>query len=174
MTEIKRIFRDEHNSAEFDFSAALWASDEIHRVFAATIKNTILSDVDFVAETEDALVLVEYKNALSPDAKKPEKFKPDSDKSTNKIAYKYYDSWIYLDAIGKTQKPIDYVYVVEYPKADRMTRKELRNRIVGLLPFELQKLPQAQKKLIRSFNVLSVDEWNQSEEYGKFPIALLY
>lgn len=174
MTEIKRIFRDEHNSAEFDFSAALWASDEIHRVFAATIKNTILSDVDFVAETEDALVLVEYKNACSPDVEKPEGFKPSSDKMMNKIAYKYYDSWIYLDAIGKTQKPIDYVYVVEYPNADRRTRKELRNRIADLLPFKLQKLPQAQKNLIRSFKVLSVEEWNRDEQYSRFPIALLY
>ena len=66
-----RVFWDETKSCTIDFSAAEWATDAIHDVFQ-TAKLSILCDVDFVAETESELLLVEYKNANLPNAAHPE------------------------------------------------------------------------------------------------------
>lgn len=66
-----RVFWDENKSCTIDFSAAEWATDAIHDVFQAA-KLSILCDVDFVAETESELLLVEYKNANLPNAAHPE------------------------------------------------------------------------------------------------------
>lgn len=163
------IFEDENHKYQFDFSMAIWASDEIHHMFQDNGAQ-ILSDVDFVAETEDSMIFVEYKNANIAGAAKPESFKPSSDKALNKIAYKYYDSWIYLKAIGK-KKPIEYVYILEYPNGDSVSRKMIREKIVNLLLFQLQKQPHIVNKLITSFSVLSIDEWNRNIKYKDFPIS---
>ena len=50
-------------------------------------------------------------------------------------------------------------------------RKRIRNHIADLLPFQLQKLPEIQTELIRSFDVLSIAEWNAHSKYRFFPIT---
>lgn len=167
-----QIYQEENGIYQFDFSAAGWSSDQIHDIFQRNGAG-ILSDVDFAAETAERILLVEYKNANIPGASHPETFDPSGQKLKNKIAYKYYDSWIYLKAIQKG-KPISYVYILEYPRGDVVTRKRIRNEIASLLPFRLQKLKEIQCELINSFEVLSIDEWNRHEEYGVFPISKIH
>ena len=100
----------------------------------------------------------------------PEVFNPLDQKRENKIVLKSYNSWIYLSAAQKC-KPIKYIYILEYPNDDIVTRKRIRNRIADLLPFELQKLPEIKVELIHDFEVLSISEWNTHTQYQEFPIT---
>lgn len=109
-----------------------------------------------------------YKNANIPGAAHPERFNPSNQKTLRKIAFKYYDSWIYLKAIAKN-KPFHYVYILEYPNGDSTSRKAIRNKITDILPFNLQKRPEIRENLIKRFDVLSIAEWN--EQYKEFPIT---
>ena len=168
---MNQIYQDENKAFQFDFSAALWASDALHDTYKCC-KVGILSDVDFIAETDDYIILVEYKNATVPGAARPEAFQPSDQKRENKIAFKYYDSWIYLAAIQKT-KPIKYVYILEYPNSDSVTRRRIRNRIAALLPFRLQLQPEIKIEMIHDFEVLTISEWNSHTLYQAFPITPL-
>ena len=126
-------------------------------------------DVDFLIENSEHILMVEYKNAKIFGAKKKKKFDPNSDDRVNAIAEKYYDALHYLTLLGK-EKPVKYVYVLEYPGGDAVTRKRLRNRIKPLLPFQPQKELNTGKKLIDSFDILSIEQWNQKHPYNKYPI----
>ena len=67
-------------------------------------------------------------------------------------------------------KPVQYIYILEYPNGDVTTRKRLRNRLKMELPFSLQESIGNGKKLIDRVEVLSIDEWNTDNCYGNFPI----
>ena len=164
-----KVFQEENHFYQFDFRAAVWATDELHNLFQNNNAN-ILSDVDFIAETENEIILIEYKNANIPSAVHPEEFKPSEQKRLNKIAHKYYDSWIYLKALSKN-KPIHYVYILEYVNGDSTSRKAIRNKIADLLPFKLQKTLNIPNGMISSFKVLSIEEWNTHDIYKIFPIT---
>lgn len=166
---MSQIYQDENHQFQFDFSSALWATDKLHDIYSKN-KVGILSDVDFVVETEDSILLIEYKNADIPGAVHPEVFNPVDQKRENKIAFKFYDSWIYLSATQK-YKPVKYIYILEYPNDDTVTRKRIRNRIADLLPFKLQKLPEIKMEMIHDFEVLSISEWNAHTQYRAFPIS---
>lgn len=166
-----KIYREENNVYQIDCSKALWSTDELNDIFHNT-GVSILSDVDFIFETEEDIIFVEYKNANISGAVNPDAFKPSEDKSVNKIAYKFYDSLIYILACGH-KKPLKYVYILEYQKGDSTTRKFIRNRISEKLPFRLQKVEGIKKELISSFDVLSIEEWNNSNLYSNFPISLV-
>ena len=166
---MNQIFEEENHVYQFDFSKANWAINSLHDVFSHNIVS-ILSDVDFIAETDNCLILVEYKNSNIPGAVNPEAFNLQSQKLQNKIAYKFYDSWIYLKAIGK-EKPLKYVFIVESPHSDLVMRKMLRDKISNLLPFKLQSSPGIKCKIIEGFDVLSINEWNTHDVYKNFPIT---
>lgn len=168
MAMSNNVFQEENNFYQFDFTSAVWATNELHDIFQNN-KAYILSDVDFIAETENEIILLEYKNANIPSAAHPENFKPSDQKKLQKIAYKYYDSWIYLKVLSKN-KHIHYVYILEYPNGDAISRKAIRNKIVNLLPFDLQKRLNIPHGMIYSFEVLSIEEWNAHSIYKIFPI----
>ena len=46
----------------------------------------------------------------------------------------------------------------------------IRNKIAEILPFKLQKNIGNGNKLIEKVSVLSIDEWNEDENYGRFPL----
>ena len=50
-------------------------------------------------------------------------------------------------------------------------RKELRNRISRILPFQFQKQEAPIKGIIKEFAVLSIDEWNQ--RFQELPITYI-
>lgn len=165
------VYTEENKVYQIDFTSAVWSTDKLNSIFNKTVAS-VLSDVDFIAETETDILFVEYKNASVAGASKPDAFIPSSDKSIFKIAHKFYGSLLYIRACGYT-KPYKYVYILEYPKGDSVTRKLIRNKIASKLPFELQKDPNVTYQLISSFDVLSIDEWNSNPSYSQFPLSLV-
>lgn len=166
--DMNKIFAEENGVYQIDCSNAVWATDQIHEVYHNA--GVQLKDSDFLLEDTETLYLVEYKNANVSNAEKPDAFKPEEDKMINKVVQKFYDSLHYLYLMNKT-KPLVYIYVLEYPKGDVITRKRLRNRMKQKLPFELQNNIGQGKRLIEKVDVLSIDEWNAHEKYGAFPIT---
>lgn len=165
-----RVFWDENKYCTIDFSAAEWATDAIHDVFQAA-KLSILCDVDFVAETESELLLVEYKNANLPNAAHPESFRPWEDKRLNNVARKYFNSLQLLQVMNHgTGKKKRYVYVLECLNGDRVLRKRVRELLAARLPFLLQQQVDLSEPMIDSVDVLNVDEWNKA--YPAFPLRL--
>lgn len=155
------IFKDENNTCQFDFSQSLWATDRLNTIYHDA--KISLSDVDFLVETVDSLLFIEYKNAKFGDISHPEAFKPSDDKVINKVVRKYYDSMTYINAIHKGQdKKWIYVYILEYPSGDVVSRGYVRERLASKLPFLLQKQNDFNEKLIHDVVVLSVDEWNRN------------
>lgn len=166
-----KVHKEESKIYQIDFTKAAWSTDELHNVFHRT-GVSILSDVDFIAELENEIVFIEYKNANIKGAANPDAFKPSDDKLINKIAYKFYDSLIYILACDYN-KPYKYVYILEYPNGDSTTRKFIRNKIAAKLPFRLQENNNIKRQLISGFEVLSINEWNNNDIYGEFPISLV-
>lgn len=165
---MEKKFIEENGVYQIDCSKSVWATDQIHEIYHNA--GVQLKDSDFLIESEDSLYLVEYKNANISNAVKPDAFRPEEDKKVNAVIQKFYDSLHYLYLINK-QKPVKYIYVLEYPKGDIVTRKRLRNRMKQKLPFELQNNIGTDKKLIEKVDVLSIAEWNAHEEYGIYPIT---
>lgn len=168
---MSQIFRDENNSCQIDFSKAVWATDQLHDIFH-NAKVSILHDVDFIAETEDKLLLVEYKNANLPDAAHPAAFKPGEDKKLNNVAAKYYDSMYFLQAIerGRNKQKI-YVYILECQNGDMVLRNQVKALLAGRLPFLLQQQNILSENMIDQLEVVSVADWNKN--YKKYPLQLL-
>ncbi len=102
-------------------------------------------------------------------ASNPAAINPMDDKKILTATRKFYDSLHYLRLLGK-KKPVQYIYVLEYPNGDIITRKRLRNRLKSELPFLLQKNIGNGNKLIDKVEVLSIREWNEDLVYGKYPI----
>lgn len=92
-------FTEENGKYCINCDAAIWATDEIHDQYI-TVQSS-LSDVDFVIETEEKLLMVVYKNALVAGAEHPETFQPNSDKKIYSIVKKFYDSLHYLTLMEK-------------------------------------------------------------------------
>lgn len=166
-----KIFTDENNSCQIDCSNALWASCDINNQYHIAHCD-YLCDVDLVIETSDKIYLVEYKNANIKNAANPDGFNPNSDKKVRNVSDKFYDSLHYLSLKGKI-KPKEYIYILEYPLGDMVSRGMIRNKIAKLLPFELQNNIGNGNKLIEKVSVLSVNEWNADKNYGRFPLKLL-
>ena len=130
-----------------------------------------MSDVDFLIEDLDSLLMVEYKNANIKGAAKPDAYDPNQEKNYTKLVKKFYDSLHYLNLLHKV-RPVQYICVIEYPTSDSVTRRRLRNRLKKDLPFQLQENIGKGRKLIEAVDVVSIEEWNRNQIYGKYPISL--
>ena len=165
-------FYEENNVYKIDCTKAIWATDEIHSLYKKHGLSHILCDADFVIESKDFILLVEYKNAsiqaATQHASTTKTYDPLQNEKIIKIAQKYYDSLHYLHMMGKT-KPIRYVFVVEFPNGDPVNRRLLKTRLHSLLPFNLQREPIASNTLIESLDVVSISEWNSM--YSDFPFT---
>lgn len=162
-----KVFVDENKTYEFNFQKASFATNRLNEIYHNN--KVSLADVDFIFKFEDQVYFVEYKNANLKNAAKPEAFVPSSQNKIDSIVRKFYGSLIYLWACGEIA-PAHYVYILEYPLGDVVTRKMLRNKIISLLPIEFQQQPFIKNKLIQDFEVLSIDEWNSHAVYSVFPI----
>ena len=76
-----------------------------------------------------------------------------------------------MHLMGK-EKPKEFVYVLEYPNGDSVSRRMIRNRLKKKLAVSLAGFGSDKVKLIEKVDVVSINEWNQNEEYGMFPIKL--
>ncbi|MCI8867899.1 MAG: hypothetical protein HFE61_07125 [Anaerotignum sp.] len=162
------IFIEENGRYRIDCSKAVWATDKMHDEYQRA--GIHIKDVDFVIETEDYLILLEYKNANIQGAKKPHSFNPEEQKKYLSTTRKFYDSLHFLKLMNKA-KPLHFIYVLEYPNGDMVTRKRLREKMKLELPFALQKNIGNGIELINKFDVVSIAEWNSDEEYGKYPLS---
>lgn len=165
-----KIFIDENEAYGLDYSRAIWASDKMNQIYHEA--KVQLADADFVIEDEDKMMIVEYKNAninkAVASSYKTKLFNPLDDKKFNSIIHKFYDSYHYLYLLGRT-KPVHYIYVVEMPNGDSTMRKRLRDRMKVQLPFALQDKMNTGIKLIDKVDVMSIEEWNADNTYGKYP-----
>lgn len=163
------IFKDENESWQIDCSSAIWATDKLHEIFSV-VKDSLLSDVDFVVEAENFMLFVESKNSNFKEAQ--HEFNPlDKEKIAN-VARKYYDSLIYVRALMKERnKKKIYIYLLESRNGDSNLRKSVRNRLKDRLPFKLQRNDELHETLIDDFDVLSFDEWNK--RFKQFPAQRL-
>ena len=162
------IFKEENGFYGIDCTHAVWATDQLHDIYEKS--KVQLNDVDFIIETDENILLVEYKNANIPGAAAPEKFDPMTGRSFDRVVRKFYDSLHYLRLIEKT-KPAVYVYILEYPKGDIVMRKRLRNNMKQKLPFALQDNVNPNMPIIDGVDVVSISEWNKNTTYGKYPIS---
>lgn len=162
-----KIYTEENGVYALDCTAALWSTDKMHDDYHAA--GIHINDVDFVIESNTHILMVEYKNASLKDAANPDAFNPMGDKKISLATRKFYDSLHYLRLLDKN-KPVQYIYVLEYPKSDETTRRRLRNRLKIELPFALQENIGIGIKLIDKVDVVSIQEWNENEDYGKYPL----
>lgn len=161
------VFVEENGIYSIDCTNAVWATDKIHADYQKA--GIHIKDVDFLIETDSHLIMVEYKNADIPGVKKPEAFRPMEEKKILDVWRKFYDSLHYLRLLDKT-KPVQYVYILEYPNGDETARKRLRNRLKLELPFVLQENIGKGVKLIDKVDVVSIKEWNENADYGMYPM----
>ena len=59
----------------------------------------------------------------------------------------------------------------EDERRDETARKRLRVRIKKDLPFSLHTVLGVEPQVISEFSVLSIQEWNDHELYGKYPLV---
>jgi len=164
------IYRDENNTCTIELPET--AISNLHDKFAQAGLTDYLSDVDWIVETSDSVMLIEYKNTDIENVRNPEAFyeKIKNDKLIEKLRKKYYGGVFYSLAC-KTEKPIDYICIIEATKLDRVWRKKLTAKIKRGLPYKLQELPEIEATLIHKCQVLSIAEWN--EQYSEFPLKAL-
>ena len=168
------IYTEENGQYIFDCSSAIWSTDSIHDCYQGgrLVSGNIgfLCDVDFVIESPDYIILVEYKNANIAGASNPGAFNPAEETKLVNVARKFYDSLHWLFLKGK-DKPKKYVYVVEYPSGNSTSRLLLRNKLKEKLPFTLQtNTTSVHRKIIDEVKVVDISEWNADAELGLYPI----
>jgi len=161
------MLTEENGVYQFDCSKALWATSEIRdQYFNAKIH--VLKNADFIIETSDELLIVEYKNSTISGAIKPLAFNPTDDKLKDDLARKFYDSLHYLRLKDKT-KPKQYIVIIEAAGSDRAMRLRLRDRVMKELPFSLQTNMNTGIRMLDECQVLSIAEWNAHPKYGLYP-----
>lgn len=171
MNDVPKIFMDENQTCRFDFTKARWATDRLNMVYHEA-KLDLLSDADFLVETENEFLFVEYKNASHPSVLHSDRFDFKKDSLIHKLVRKFYDSCHFCHAMELgIDKKKTYVIILEFPYADAASRKYVRNRVTALLPFLLQKQNPQMHKLIHGVDVLSVEEWNR--KYPGFTAEIL-
>ena len=177
---MERIFTEENGFYALDCTESVWATDKIHDVYHQA--GFPWSDVDWVIETENDFLLVEYKNAAVPGAANPAKFdlsKGDiAEKVSRSLALKYYDSQHFLSLL-QTKKPKRYICILELLNGDYRIRQNMRILIsekILSLPGKIPSLSgcinpvEALEKPVESVEVLSIDEWNNHPLYGRYPL----
>lgn len=163
------IFTDENQTCQIDFTNAVWATDQLNSIFSV-VKDSILSDVDFIVEGANSIFFIEVKNSNFLSVDNPKAFKPLHEDLIRVLAKKFFDSFHYVRGLGKTSdKQKIYICLIETPLDDSVMRRALRNRLKDRLPFKLQKI--FSEKMIDDVLVWSFDEWN--EYFPQFPLSRL-
>ncbi len=163
------IFTDENQTCQIDFSNSVWATDKLHSIFSI-VKDSILSDVDFIVEEANSIFFIEVKNSNFRGVDNPNDFKPLDSDLIRVLARKYFDSFHYVRGLGKTsRKQKIYTCLIETPLGDTVMRRALRARLKERLPFKLQK--NFCEKMIDDVLVLSFDEWHN--KFPQFPFSRL-
>ena len=159
---MRGIYTDENQNFQINLSKASYSTGNLHDIFK-DIYN-ILSDVDWIAETEDKILLIEFKNY----EKRIDLPKGDKAESMRlQIARKFYGGIFYLLACGK-RKPVEFIWIAESPYLDTRMRGHYKESMNKWLPYKLQKRPEVTSSLIEQFHIFSVSDWNK--KYPQFPL----
>ncbi len=174
MITMNGMFYDENNTCQFDFSKAIYAIIPSDQPFFKEIKFNFCN-TDFIVETENEFIFVEYKNSNIKNAKHPDIFDSNihTDEHYQKIAHKFYDSLLFflLCKNNINTKPIRYVYLLEVQKSDPILRKFLREKISKKLPLISNSYSDDHISVLKDFDIHSVEEWN--EQFKSLPVMLL-
>ena len=156
------IYLEEHKEYQIDLRNAICSMGDLKEKLK--IVGNVLSDVDWIAETEESFLLIEFKNWV-----KGHKLdgRDSKEKFYQSILRKYYGTAYYLLASGK-KKTMDFVLIIESPEIDNVIKKRAEASIKKRLPFKLQEYPEITSTLIAEFKIWSVAEWN--EQYPMFPL----
>ncbi len=162
-----KILIEENGQYQFDFSTLeyVWEMDTL-------TTGVMLSDVDFITETNKDVLFIEYKNANIKDAVKPEAMlkKIKHGDFYQSIARKFYDSLLLFWANKGNEKesPIVYVLIIEGPSLDKKIRRQLKLKIMKQLPFKLKER-LTDREIISNFEVYDLAEW--AEKYPDIKIT---
>ncbi|ERK29732.1 hypothetical protein [Clostridium intestinale] len=170
---MEKIFQDENKNYSFDFTDA----EEVLEPHNISQKTTMLADVDFVLDTKDKIIFLEYKNASTKNANNPSAFKEKILGKDNKakfyenISKKFYSSLFIIWACNKNdeEKDIEYLLLIEHPEIDGKIRRILRNKIAKQLPFKLLAEKEVKRKILSEFKVINIEEWHSI--YPEFKIT---
>jgi len=154
------LYYDEKKTFQINLSSANWSTGDLHEIFG--VIGNFLNDVDWITETENSLLLIEFK-----DYSKGEHRIDDKEKYYQNILSKYYGSAYFLFACGK-KKPMDFILIVNSPLMDTVIGKRAEASIKKRLPFILQNNPEIPNQLINHFWILSISDWN--DRYPMFPL----
>lgn len=128
------VYWEENHDYQIDLRKAEWSLElqPLYREY-----NLFLADVDWICEFNGNILLIEYKNAKLPferGFRAAENFNPYSDERVANVVRKFFDSFFYIEAY-KRKRPVKYIYILEWPKGDIVSRKMLQKKIAKFLPF---------------------------------------
>ncbi len=165
---MEKIFAEENGVYQIDLTNTVTAIGDLNRQYSQI--GHFLSEVDFIAETQDTIYLIEYKNTDIERGDPVGLLNKISDGSfATSIIKKYYGGMFYVMATGVTSKKVSFILILECEKADPVVRKKIRTQSKKRLPFKLQNDSRITSNLIDEFLVLSIKEWN--EKYPQFPLT---
>jgi hypothetical protein len=164
----ENIYKDENNKYKFDFSDC-----KVFEYHSLSQKTTILSDVDFVINSKNEIIFLEYKNAAVKGVVNPDEIlrKLKTEEFYRKVAKKFYSSLFLHWACRENENdlPINYILLVEHPEIDGRLRKILREKIFKQLPINLKDNESIKRNIMNQFNVYNFVEWHKN--YPQFKIT---
>lgn len=169
---MKKLFEDENHTTVFDFSAAKEVF-EPHTL--ASYHSEYISDVDFVLESEDELLFMEYKNGNTKVVNNPQAFvdKVKSGSLANVLIKKFYGTLLLVMITDRNpmKKPVRYICVIEAGDGiDDVMMKKLRNKVYAGLPFEYQSMQEIKVPVLDGFDLINLARWNNV--YTQYPIKV--
>ncbi|MBO6132932.1 MAG: hypothetical protein J6P05_01170 [Lachnospiraceae bacterium] len=169
---LKGIYEDENHRTEFDFSYAVNVF-EPHGI--ASRHSEYISDVDFVLESKDEIIFIEYKNVSIAEAHNQGAFieKIKNGNLTKVLIKKFFGTLLIVLMTNRNphKKPIVYSCVIEGgKKIDGVMMKKLRNKVRSGLPFDYEKIRDVEVPIIDRFELMSISDWNS--KYSQYPIRM--
>jgi len=167
---MNKIFVEENGIYQIDLSETVNVVENLNEKYKSI--GSFFADVDWIAETNEEVFLIEYKNNTVKNATKVDAdyFEKNlkTEKFRVKLLNKYYGSTFYILA-WQINKPINYICIIEIEILDSVLPKLIWSKIKKRLPYELQKNREITANLIKDFKILSIKEWN--EQYPMFPLT---
>jgi len=155
-------YTDENQNYQIDLSQTQYSSGSLHEIYKDI--GNVLNDVDWIAETEDRMILIEFTHY----EKREHLPKGDSAEAKRlQIAKKFYGGIFFLLACGK-RKPVDFIWIAESQFLDKRVRGHYMEAMTKWLPYRLQDRSEVISNLITQFHIFSVDDWNKA--YPQFPL----
>ena len=129
--------------------------------------------VDFIVETSDKIVFIEFKDLDNPHA--PLKERKDfleklmGDKKDDHFVRKYRDTFIYQWAARALTKPIEYYVLVATSQLDAAMLLARTEELKRKLPLEGPKSGVWQRQIAAGCGVFNIETWN--EHLGKWKVS---